>query len=71
MREFFWSHSLSEIIQPLLQRGIQILHFQEFPFSPYNAFPNMVEVRPGEWIPQSFAEGMIPMMFSLLGQMKA
>ena len=68
MREFFWSHSLSETIQPLLKRGIQIRHFEEYTFSPYNAFPNLLEIRPGEWIPATLAEGKVAMMFTLVGQ---
>jgi ubiquinone/menaquinone biosynthesis C-methylase UbiE len=70
MREFFWSHSLGETIQPLLKRGIQIVEFQEYRFSPYNAFPNLVEVRPGEWIPSTLAEGKVAMMFTLVGKMQ-
>ncbi|HEX2899468.1 MAG TPA: class I SAM-dependent methyltransferase [Bacteroidia bacterium] len=70
LREFFWSHSLGEIIQPLLDRGIQLQHFREYAHSAYNAFPNMVEVRPGEWVPKALGEGKAAIMFTLVGQKK-
>jgi ubiquinone/menaquinone biosynthesis C-methylase UbiE len=66
--EFFWCHALSEIIRPLLQRGIRILDFREFPYSYYNCFPNLMEARPGQWVPKGLEEGKVPMMFLLLGE---
>ncbi len=47
--EHTWSHSLSEIIGALLQAGLVLSDFQEYPYSPYNCFPNMEEVAPGRW----------------------
>jgi len=60
---YFWQHSLHEIMRPLLQRGLQLLDFQEFDYSPYNCFPNMTEVEAGKYrfgpvdlhIPQVFS----------------
>jgi 2-polyprenyl-3-methyl-5-hydroxy-6-metoxy-1,4-benzoquinol methylase len=66
--EYFWCHSLSGIIRPLLQRGIRILDFQEFPYSYYNCFPNLIEARPGQWVPKGLEEGKVAMMFLLLGE---
>ena len=43
MEEYVWSHSLSEIISPLLKNGLQLLEFEEYPYSPYNCFPGLVE----------------------------
>jgi len=39
--EHFWCHSLHEVIQPLLQEGLQLLDFKEYDYSPYDCFPNM------------------------------
>jgi SAM-dependent methyltransferase len=39
--EYFWQHSLMEIIQSLLKNGLQLVDFQEFGYSPYQCFPNM------------------------------
>ena len=33
-----WSHSLSEVINALLQAGLVLEFFHEFAFSPYNCF---------------------------------
>ncbi|MFN8395811.1 MAG: class I SAM-dependent methyltransferase [Bacteroidia bacterium] len=71
MKEYFYSHSLSELIQALLRNGIQLRKFEEFPFSPYNAFPNMVERAPDQWIPKGTAYGNVAMMFMLLGEKPA
>ena len=40
-KEYFWSHSISETLSPLLREGLRLLEFREFPDSPYNCFPNM------------------------------
>lgn len=71
MKEYFYSHSLSEVIQALLRNGIQIQKFEEFPFSPYNCFPNLEERNPGQWVPKGITLGNVAMMFSLLGEKTA
>ncbi|MBK9722244.1 MAG: class I SAM-dependent methyltransferase [Saprospiraceae bacterium] len=40
----FWSHSLDEIINSLLNHGLQLTVFKEFDFSPYNCFPGMKQI---------------------------
>lgn len=67
LKEYFYSHSLAEVIKALLRNGVQIRNFQEYDYSPYNAFPNLVEDAPGEWIPKSVPRGSIAMMFMLEG----
>ncbi|MBI1225557.1 MAG: methyltransferase domain-containing protein [Bacteroidetes bacterium] len=62
--EHFWNHSLSEVMSPLLKNGLQVLDFQEFDFSPYNCFPNMVEREPGRFCWGNFGV-RIPHIFSL------
>lgn len=44
IKEYFWQHSLSEIMTALLQNGMEIIDFQEFDYSPYQCFPNMTKV---------------------------
>ena len=41
--ENFWNHAISEVMTPLIGQGLQVLDFQEFDFSPYNCFRNMLE----------------------------
>lgn len=49
LEEYNWSHSLSETIGPLLKNGLELLEFEEYPFSPYNCFPNMRERKDGNF----------------------
>jgi SAM-dependent methyltransferase len=70
LKEYFWCHSLGEIMQPLIDRGLRIERFQEYPYSYYNCFPDMVEVRPGQFVPQKLQEGTVPMMYVLAGRMR-
>jgi len=49
-KEYFWLRSLSEIMTPLLQQGLQLLDFQEFDWSPYNCFPKMTEIEKGKYV---------------------
>lgn len=48
-KEYFWTHSLMEIMNPLIQQGLQVTEFKEYPYSPYNISPNMKEVGPGQY----------------------
>jgi SAM-dependent methyltransferase len=42
-QEFTWSHSISEIITPLLKQGLILETFQEYPYSTWNCFSNLHE----------------------------
>ncbi len=64
LKEYFWCHSLQEVIQPLLKEGLQMIDFQEFDYSPYNAFPNMIERTPGEYVWKTVKQ-RVPFVFSL------
>lgn len=44
-----WSHSLADVFEALLQAGLTIQRFQEFPFSPYGCFQFLEERAPGQW----------------------
>src|SRR5438477_456037 len=39
--EYGWNHSLSEIINALVEHGLQIEFLNEFPYSSYNVFKDM------------------------------
>lgn len=40
-QEFTWSHSMSEIITPLLKLGLVLEQFNEYPYSTWDCFPNL------------------------------
>jgi len=50
LTEYFWIHSLSEIMSSLLDQGLQITHFKEYDYSPYNCFENMKKRSENEFV---------------------
>lgn len=64
MTSIGWNHSIDEVIQPLLDNGLQLVSFKEYDYSPYNVFPEMVEVKPKQFQFKSM-QGIIPLVYSL------
>ncbi len=63
-REYFWNHAMSEVLNPLLANGLELLALGEYDFSPFNCFPNMVERAPGRYVWDNFGV-RIPHVYSL------
>lgn len=70
-KEYGWNHSISEILNALIKKGLSIQHFNEFMYSPYPCFSNVVEFekacppdRWGKWHIKGL-EGKIPMVYSI------
>ena len=62
-----WNHSLSEAFKALINNGLQIEHFNEYDYSNYNCFNEMIEFEPNKFRIQHL-ENKIPMMYSLVGR---
>ncbi|WP_205499652.1 class I SAM-dependent methyltransferase [Rufibacter psychrotolerans] len=62
--EVSWNHSLSEVIGALLQQKLQLVDFQELPYSYYNCFANTAQGPDGFWRIKGF-EDKLPMMYSV------
>ncbi len=62
--EHSWNHPFSEIFNALLKHGLQIQHFNEFSYSPYNCFNNLEQGADGMWRIKGMNEKM-PMMYSI------
>lgn len=62
-KEYGWNHSTSELLNALINQGLQIQHFNEFMYSPYPNFANSVETSTGQWQIKGM-EGKIPMVYS-------
>lgn len=62
-----WNHSLSEVMQALINQNLQIEYFQEFDFSHYACFNNTVEFEPNKFRIQTFGN-KIPMMYGLVAR---
>lgn len=63
-KEYSWNHSISEVLNALISNGLTITHFNEFNFSCYNCFNNMVQGQDGYWRIKGI-ENKIPMMYSV------
>ena len=62
--EYGWNHSISEVLNSLLNQGLKLKHFNEFSYSPYPCFNNVVQGEDGNWRIKGMEE-KIPMMYSL------
>ncbi|MDN5200884.1 class I SAM-dependent methyltransferase [Fulvivirgaceae bacterium BMA10] len=62
--EFSWNHSLSEVINALIRQGLKIESVNEFPFSCYNIFPNLIQDDQGYWRMKGL-EDKLPLMYSI------
>ena len=63
-KEYGWNHPLSEVINSLIENGLQIEFLHEFPFSVNDVFSNSVKGKDGWWRIKGM-EDIIPMMFSI------
>ncbi len=60
-----WNHSISEVINSLLQNGLEIISMNEFDYSPYNCFNNTVEFEPQKFRIKHLGN-KIPMVYSIV-----
>ena len=63
-KEYSWNHSISEVLNSLIKAGLKIELFNEFNYSPYPCFNNIVEGPGGNWYIKGM-EGKIPMVYSV------
>ncbi len=66
-KEFGWNHSLSEILNSLIEAGISIENFQEHGGSPYNIFPKLVKNEDGLY---ELPNKMYPLIFEVKARKK-
>lgn len=64
LRSISWNHSLSEVMQNLIEAGLHIEVFNEYDYSPYNCFANTVEIAPGKFQIKGM-EGKLPVMYAI------
>lgn len=62
-----WPHSLSSVINALLNAGITIQRVNEYPFSPYNCFEGLEEREPGRFYLSHLGQD-VPLVYTLTGQ---
>lgn len=59
-----WSHSFEELFSALMDHGLNIVQFKEYPYSYYNCFNKMVKNNKGWWEIDGM-EGKLPLMYSI------
>lgn len=59
-----WNHGISEVLNSLINNGLEINSFDEYDYSPYNCFEKTVEFEPGKFRIKHL-ENKIPMVYSI------
>jgi len=59
-----WNHPISDILNALIQAGLRIDVFNEYDYSPYACFPNMVETQPGQFQRCEW-QGKVPWVYAI------
>ena len=63
-KEYSWNHSLGEVINSLIEADLNICFLNEYMYSPYPCFKNVIEIEKRKWHIKGL-EGKIPMVYSL------
>lgn len=61
-----WNHSLGEVLGNLIGAGIRIAKFEEYDYSPYSCFKNMLKVDEDKYRIKHL-DGKVPMVFAVKG----
>lgn len=64
LKTISWNHGLSEVVNSLLQNGLELKLLNEYDYSPYNCFNNTVEVENGQYRIKHL-DDKIPMVYSI------
>lgn len=64
LKEIGWNHTMSDIIQALIDAGLTIEVFKEYNWAAYDCFKNTVKIADGKWQIKGM-EGIIPMMYAI------
>jgi SAM-dependent methyltransferase len=63
-KEYTWNHPISEVLNSFIKLGFKIDFFNEYPFVPFNCFPNLVfDEKDNNWKLKENPD--IPLTFSL------
>ncbi|MDP2189118.1 MAG: class I SAM-dependent methyltransferase [Sphingobacteriaceae bacterium] len=65
-----WNHGLGEVMSSLLRLRLQITHFEEFDYSPYNCFQGTEAIAPGKFRIAHLGD-KIPMVYAICAVKKS
>lgn len=63
-KEYSWNHGIGEVLNALLSRKLQLQFFNEYSYSPFPCFRNIIQGSDGNWRVLGL-EDKIPMVYSL------
>jgi SAM-dependent methyltransferase len=61
-KEYGWNHGLSEVVNALINAGLQIDYLNEYDESPYDVFPDLIKQENGMY---SMKDQLFPMIFEI------
>lgn len=62
-----WRHPISKVISSLIEHGLEITAFIEYPYSPFNCFEGLIENEPGKYFSNG---GDIPIVYAIKARKK-
>lgn len=65
-----WNHGLAKVFKAILKNNLEITHFEEYNYSPYDCFQNTTKTKDGNFLIKGL-ENKIPMLYSLVAQKKS
>ncbi len=69
IQNVYWNHSISEILNSLINNRLEIISIDEFDYSPYNCFNKTIEFEPKKYRIEHLGN-KIPMIFSISAILK-
>ncbi len=69
-QEISWNHATSEVLNSLINNGLQIQMFNEYDYSPYPCFNQIVEIAPKKYQIAPFGN-RVPYVFAIVAQKKS
>ncbi|MBO6605946.1 class I SAM-dependent methyltransferase [Psychroserpens sp.] len=61
-KEYGWNHGLSEVINSLIEAGLQIEYLNEYDESPYNVLPDLERTKSGMYVSK---DKLYPLLFEI------
>lgn len=61
-KEYGWNHGLSEVVNALIEAGLQIDYLNEYDESPYDVFPDLIKSESGMY---KMKNQLFPMIFEI------
>jgi hypothetical protein len=61
-KEYGWNHGLSEVVNALVNAGLQINYLKEYDESPYDVLPDLEKTESGKYITR---DTLYPLIFEI------